>query len=652
MRFVFSVALKYLIPRWRQLSVSIISLISVLVISMVVWLVLVFLSVTEGIEKNWIKQLISLNAPLRLTPTEAYYSSYYYLIDTVSSASEYSGKTIGEKLRSPISDPYDEEVDVQVPASFPPALRHSDGRLVDLAKEAWELIAKAAQTETLQPEEFEVNFGNIRLAMIRDGRKTFLNQPSYIASEKGFRSGITPLLLSPTETDLNNLLLSFSLAPQAGLSEEEYDVARGSSEAFVTNLKRFFEFAKPTQLKPTSELYPLPEALYPRKALFKAYWQGDNRLVIPQLAECGNVELAFDEGRPSLPFQELLIQGEFPLQAALCPASLEKASSLSDVRFKVQGMVQGVELDGEIAYEHLEITKARPLASLWASGFSCSLGEGVLVSKQLQSHGVRAGDLGFISYYAQTLRGVQEMRLPIYVLGFYDPGLLPMGSKLLFASEKVAETLRSPYGLPDKNLGNGILVRTPHLRAVGQIKETIEKGLKERGLDKYWEIEAFTDYDFARPILQQLSSDKTLFTLIATIILIVACSNIVSMLILLVNDKKREIGILQSMGATPWQIAAIFGTTGCLTGLLSSLLGLGAALFTLRHLHVLVNFLSFLQGHEAFQSAFYGQVLPSDLSMHALFFVLISTTLIAILAGTFPAIKAARLKPSEILRAE
>src|ERR1700704_6021378 len=98
--FELSVALKYLIPRRRQLSVSIISLISVLVIALVVWLIVVFFSVTNGLEKNWIQKLTALTAPLRITPTEAYYNSYYYQIDSISDASQYNPKTIREKKES------------------------------------------------------------------------------------------------------------------------------------------------------------------------------------------------------------------------------------------------------------------------------------------------------------------------------------------------------------------------------------------------------------------------------------------------------------------------------------------------------------------------------------------------------------------------
>src|SRR5689334_13586771 len=129
MRFELTVALKYLIPKWRQLSVSIISLISVLVISLVVWLVVLFLSVTEGIERKWIEELVALNAPLRMTPTEAYYESYYYLIDGVSLDANYSTKTIAEKLSAGQTDPYDPRVDQELAYDFPAPDRYEDGQL-------------------------------------------------------------------------------------------------------------------------------------------------------------------------------------------------------------------------------------------------------------------------------------------------------------------------------------------------------------------------------------------------------------------------------------------------------------------------------------------------------------------------------------------
>ncbi len=132
--FELSVALKYLIPRRKQLSVSLIALMSVVVISLVVWLILIFLSVTEGIEKNWLGKLTSLNAPLRITPTEQYYSSYYYLADNYSAASRFTSKNISEKATSLASDPYSPDEDAGLPRGFPIPERDSQGELKDPVK--------------------------------------------------------------------------------------------------------------------------------------------------------------------------------------------------------------------------------------------------------------------------------------------------------------------------------------------------------------------------------------------------------------------------------------------------------------------------------------------------------------------------------------
>ena len=175
---------------------------------------------------------------------------------------------------------------------------------------------------------------------------------------------------------------------------------------------------------------------------------------------------------------------------------------------------------------------------------------------------------------------------------------------------------------------------------------------KKEGLSSYWNVTTFHEYDFAKDLLQQFQSDKYLFTLIGGIVLIVACSNIISLLVILVNDKKREIAILSAMGASKKSIALIFTLCGGIMGTLSTLIGTGAAILTLHNIDSVVSFLSFLQGHDAFNVVFYGKSLPNQLSNHALIFILIATPIISLLAGLVPAVKATKLHPSQILRSE
>ncbi len=702
MRFEFTVALKYLIPRWRQLSVSIISLISILVISLVVWLVVLFLSVTDGIEKKWVEQLVALNAPVRMAPTDAYYRSYYYQIDQVSLDSNYTPKTIGEKLIASQSDPYNPSFDAELPYDFPAPDRHGDGSLKDPVKEGWEAIGMLKKGG-VRPQEYEVSFGNLRLSLLREGaaqgdvQQTFLTQVSYIASHDEQNTRLKQMLVSPSSDDYNNLLyaLSHTARPSStDESEEAFSYAFDENPAQLrTNLENFFSHVAVTQLRTTEEGFVLSPAFFPENGALEGIgiirYNEIRKVVIPKSKqeigalnarlqafglETAFVKVIFDQNQMHIasdaiasPKVQLVLNDQIPFEAKLDPSSLENAASLSSLKFEIEGNIQGTLLAGKTLYDKLEIAQAHPIENLgktpppWLHADKEGkivipshqlFGDGVLVAKHFQNSGVRLGDRGFLSYYTPAASSMQEQRIPIYVAGFYDPGMMPVGNKLLFVDPSVVALLRGNMSVSDTMLGNGINIWLSDISQAEWVKSQLIHALESREIGKYWEVQSYEDYDFARPVLQQLQSDKNLFTLIAIIILIVACSNIISMLILLVNDKRREIGILQSMGASPKRIASIFGICGFAMGLISCAIGSVAAILTLRYLQSLVDFLSFLQGHEAFQSAFYGSHLPNELSFTSLLFVILATMAISLLAGIVPAIKAARIRPTEILRAE
>lgn len=511
--FELSVAFKYLTPRWRQLSVSIISIISILVIALVVWLIVVFFSVTRGLEQSWIQKLIALTAPVRITPTDNYYKSYYYQIDSVSGNSDYTLKTIGEKLKAVQTDPYDPTMDSELPADWSAPEREADGSLKNLAKKAYDIASALPGIPGLTAHDYEMAVSNLRLHMIRDlpngqQQESFLNQASYLGS-----------------FDPDNALLLQTMLPTS------------------------------------------PEDLNNGKFLLKAH-----KKTIAELQK-------------SLP-----------------------------------------------SHPHM--------------------GDGMLLPKSFRDGGALLGDRGYISYYAPTTSSVQEQRLPVYVAGFYDPGIIPIGGKYVLVNQEVLDLIRTPHQASDTSFSNGINVRFDNLDQADQVKAQLLAAYKEAGIDKYWRVETFREYEFTRDLIQQLRSERNLWTLIATVIIIVACSNIISMLIILVNDKKLEIGILRSMGASSMSIAAIFGVCGIVMGMTGSIIGTLTAILTLRNLQSLVDFIGRLQGYEMFNPVFYGNILPNTVSMEALLFVIIATSLISLLAGVVPAVKASMIRPSTILRSE
>ncbi|MFC2049275.1 ABC transporter permease [Chlamydiota bacterium] len=710
MRFELTVALKYLIPKWRQLSVSIISLISVLVISLVVWLVVLFLSVTEGIERKWIEELIALNAPVRMTPTEAYYHSYYYEIDSLSLDSNYTTKTIGEKLASLQADPYDPRVDQELSYEFPPPDRYEDGRVKDIVKEGYDAV-KALPFSGVRPQEYEVSFGNLRLQMLREGpakgevKQTFVTQVSYIASHDGENLRVNQMVIPPSATDYNNLLHTISQTGSLSSSGEEEELfAPVVENDFRANVQKFFDHLTLKEVRTASDGFVLTPALFPQGGKLEGVGLVRHgtirRVVVPsqaqdvpqlekRLATLGYqttpVTLLFEEGQMHMSSQaiydanynagpgiEVVLEENIPFHATLVQDSMQKADTLASLSLMIDGKVQNTLISGQTTFDHLEIAAADPKAdqkgntpAFWvyscpnggcripsAATGSTPLGEGLLIAKHFKNNGVMLGDRGYLSYYAHSGSSMQEQRIPVYVAGFYDPGMMPVGNKLIFVDKEITALLRGNMAVSDPMLGNGINIWINNIGDAASVKEALVQSLAARGVGQYWNVQSYHDYEFTKPILEQLGSDKNLFTLIAVIILLVACSNIISMLILLVNDKKREIGILQSLGASPRRIAVIFGLCGFVTGLVSCVIGTAAALLTLKNLQSLVDVLSFFQGREAFQAVFYGSKLPNDVSVEALIFVSVATLVISLLAGIIPAVKASRIRPTEILRSE
>lgn len=661
--FELSVAIKYLTPRWRQLSVSIISLISILVIALVVWLVVVFFSVTNGLTNSWIDKMIALTAPVRVTPTDDYYRSYYYTIDSVSANSDYQTRTLREKLAQDNKDPYDPSVDEELPAEWAAKDIDAAGEQKDLVKLVFSAVHNLdPKYQSPIASIYEVGSGQLRLFLEKNGR-SMIEQTIFLGSY-----------------DANNTLLNQSVLPitQAGIGNFHRSVFRSNDDGLATNhAEKGADFAQAAVLdtaKLKNETLFLPNTLFNTPTSFRAlglYKDGKlTKLVIPgddtsddvlkrQLAgytvESGSLTLSKDA---SFFPADLEIDRRVP--AYLITDKVIPVKTL-DGEFEVELTVQGISLQRRVPLTSLTPVKyqQKSAGSLWFDDklpSSNHFGNPILLPKSYREAGVATGDLGTIGYSFPTASAIQEQRVPIYVAGFYDPGIIPSGGKFIIANEDLVSEIRSAQGVddtqPQTTPSTGINIRLADREQAEAVKKDLEKQFEQLGISKYWKVETFKEFDFARDLIKQLGSEKRLFSLLAAIIIVVACSNIISMLIILVNDKKKEIGILRSMGASSISIMLIFGTCGIVMGVMGSILGTLAAAITLQNLQGLIDLISWMQGYEMFNPLFYGDTLPSKISMEAFMYVISVTAIISLLAGIIPAVKACLLKPSATLRAE
>ncbi len=711
--FEISVACKYLLPRRRQLSVSIISLVSTLVISLVVWLIVVFFSVTEGLEKNWIHKLTALTAPVRITPTEAYYNSYYYQIDSISNASDYSHKTIREKREASVSDPYDPNYDEEIPPYWPAPDRHSDGSLKDLVKLSYAALDALHGVSGLKAQDFELTMSHIHLRLLREAAipylpyirggstQSILSYPAYLGNFEPHNSHLNHTLLPVSTQDINNLLNLMGIKEDFAQDEMSTEKTFFTPDILQKRLRNFFQYVKITHLKTHSFGWIIPRFLLPPEiqwtvcAVFKDHTI--IRLIVPadrknittlktSLEEqgltvmIGQVHTQHTQWVLELPGQEarvlsakipLILEGDREFPAQLIMSSIDQVKKIEDLQFTINLSIQGTSLQGTIPYQNLEISTAQIGHSLlpetfasppWIHSFISShssqsilpkdadVGDGILLPKSFREAGVFIGDRGYLTYLTPTTSVILEQQLPIYVAGFYDPGIIPIGGKFILANQDVTSLIRASYNQEDKGITNGINIRFDQIRQADDVKAQLAQLFKAQGISRYWNVETYREYEFTKEIMNELQSQKNLFTLIALVIIIVACSNIISMLIILVNDKKIEIGILRSMGATSKSIALIFGLAGGMIGVIGSLVGIGVAILTLHYLQTLIGIISQLQGHQMFSAALYGETLPHELSYEALLFVLIATVIISLLAGIVPAVKACLVRPSSTLK--
>lgn len=706
--FELSIACKYLIPRWRQLSVSIISVISMIVISLVVWLILVFFSVANGLEKNWIEKLIAMTAPVRVTPTEEYYRSYYYNIDSISESSEYTPKSIAEKKTALQSDPYNPESDEVIPTHWLPADVNSHGELKDIVKEAFQAIQ---EIPGISGSDFEMAMGNVRLRVARGnkGEYGFINQSAFLGSFDPNNPLLKKTLLPIETKDLGNLLTMLVLSSENIMEESPQKMMLANEKELRKRLTNFFDFVTITSLQSPPEGWVVPRTLFPDLATLKtvAVIKGSEITEILLLTGKENMRELKEKyhstgyriepatlmiAKPNMKLEvlgssvnaqkiPLIIAGGYQFSAHLDPSSLNTMKKLEDLRFQVRIPIQDLFIEGIVPFRSLVIGEAKVANSFpekpdpekpgpekpdhepfWTYETTSdgqallrlpvehTMGEGIVLPKTFREGGVLLGDQGFLSYHTMTTSSVQEQRIPVYVAGFYDHGILPIGGKCILVSNGITSTIRSTYQQSDQFLNTGLNIRFDDVDHADEIKAKLIRAFEEKGIGKYWQVQTFREFDFTRDILQQIRSEKHLFSLIAAVIIIVACSNIISMLVILVNDKKMEIGILRAMGASSRSIALIFGLCGMIMGLVGSMIGIALAIFTLRYIDFFIGFIGKLQGYEVFNAVFYGDKLPNELSGEALGFVLIATAITSLLAGMLPALKASMVRPSETLR--
>ena len=219
------------------------------------------------------------------------------------------------------------------------------------------------------------------------------------------------------------------------------------------------------------------------------------------------------------------------------------------------------------------------------------------------------------------------------VRGIFETGMYEYDLNLVYVSLQAAQSLFNIRGI------EGIEIKTVDMFRANQISQNVKDSLGG------YPYKAEDWQSQNRSLFQWMKLEKLIIFIVISLIIVVAAFNIISSLIMMILEKRREIGILMSMGSSSGTIMKIFMLNGIVIGLFGSTLG---AL-----LGILICYIQFhwqlipLPG-----DIYFINKLPVLLKMSDIIAVYVTTNLICIGAATYPAWQASKMLPAESIRYE
>ncbi|HAT8716116.1 TPA: lipoprotein-releasing ABC transporter permease subunit [Legionella pneumophila subsp. pneumophila] len=271
---------------------------------------------------------------------------------------------------------------------------------------------------------------------------------------------------------------------------------------------------------------------------------------------------------------------------------------------------------------------------------------GIILGKGLaDSLGVMIGDKVTIMIPQATVTpaGMIPRFKRFTVVGVFSAGTgFNFDTKLAFINIEDAQKLMQM----DKNDVSGIKMKINNVYKAPELSYELSDLLGEG-----YQVGNWTQQFGA--FFEAVKMEKTMMFMILLLIIAVAAFNLVSSLVMVVNDKQAEIAILRTIGATPSTILWVFIVQGMMVGLVGTVLGLLGGLVLANNATEIVNALqSFFQVKVLSSSIYFVDYLPSKIMFRDLWQVCTMALLMSFAATIYPAWRASKTVIAEALHYE
>ena len=228
------------------------------------------------------------------------------------------------------------------------------------------------------------------------------------------------------------------------------------------------------------------------------------------------------------------------------------------------------------------------------------------------------------------------------VTGIFNAGLNEYNNNLAFIHLNDAQELFSL-----DNQVSGIRLKVDNLFEANKITNNVVEKL---GSDLYYGVDWMQQ---KRNFIRALNLEKQMIAVVLSLIIAVAAFNIVSMMVMVVTDKKSDIAILRTIGMTPKRIVKIFFYQGLSIGLIGIVVGTVLGLLLALNIESVISGIETILGFQFFpKDVFYINRFPSVIQLNDVLSVVIGAIVLAVIAAIYPARRAGKINISEVLRHE
>ena len=300
-------------------------------------------------------------------------------------------------------------------------------------------------------------------------------------------------------------------------------------------------------------------------------------------------------------------------------------------------MVRGIDPSKEGAVSEFRAFRAGSLQALKPGEFGIALG-----AELARAFQVREGDkITLIAPSGQvTPAGVLPRLKAFTVVAIFDSGHFEYDSSLALMHLEDASRMFRTGG------ANGIRVKLKDMNQAPTVARELALTLPARYWVRDWSKQNRTWF-------AAVQTEKRMMFLILTLIIAVAAFNLVSMLVMTVKDKRSDIAILRTLGATPRTIQGIFIVQGALVGWIGTALGVAGGWFLAVNLDVVVPAIEAVLGIQFLpKDIYFISELPSDPRSSDIVTIACVALVMSVLATLYPSWRAARTQPAEALRYE